>query len=48
LWNWAGAAWGAYEIVLSRNRILVKMFYDLNPREATNVLPDKWRNLDLA
>ncbi len=39
---------GAYEISLSRNYILIKLFYDLNARSAPNVLPDDWRNRGLA
>jgi hypothetical protein len=42
-------------ISLSRNRILIKMFYDLNPRIASNVwlmvcqcLVDGWRSRGLA
>jgi hypothetical protein len=38
----------AYEISLSRNHILVKLFYDLNPGNAPNVFGDGWRNRGLA
>ncbi|HZF39368.1 MAG TPA: hypothetical protein VE715_11115 [Blastocatellia bacterium] len=38
----------AYEISLSRNRILIKLFYDLNPGNALNVMGDDWRNRGLA
>jgi hypothetical protein len=39
---------GAYEISLSRNRILIKLFNDLNPRNALNVMGDDWRRRGLA
>jgi hypothetical protein len=46
--------WGTM-ISLSRNRILIKLFYDLNPRIAPNVwlmfcqyLVDGWRSRGLA
>jgi len=42
LWNGAGAARGAYDISLSRNRILIKLLYDLNPGNARDGLPDDW------
>jgi hypothetical protein len=35
-------------ISLSRNRILIKLFYDLNPRIAPNVFGDGWRGRGLA
>jgi hypothetical protein len=38
----------AYEISLSRNPILIKSFYDLNPRSALNIIGDDWRNCGLA
>jgi hypothetical protein len=39
---------GAYEISFSRNRILIKLFYDLNPGLAPDVLPDGRRERGLA
>jgi len=48
LWNGAGAARGAYDISLSRNRILIKVLYDLNPGNSRDVLPDDWRIRGLA
>jgi hypothetical protein len=38
----------AYEISLSRKRILIKLFNDLNPRSGLNVLGDGWRSRGLA
>jgi hypothetical protein len=38
----------AYEISLSRKRILIKLFNDLNPRNAPDVLGDGWRIRGLA
>ena len=38
----------ANEISLSRNRILIKLFYDLNPGSAPIVCGDGWRNRGLA
>jgi hypothetical protein len=38
----------AYEISLSHNRILIKLFYDLNPGCAPNVFADNWGNRGLA
>jgi hypothetical protein len=38
----------AYEISLSHNRILIKLFYDLNPGSAPNVFGDDLRNRGLA
>jgi hypothetical protein len=35
-------------IYLSRNRILIKLFYDLNHKIAPNVFGDGWRSRGLA
>jgi hypothetical protein len=40
LLNGAGGDGGAYEISLSRNLILIKHFYDLNPGSALKVMGD--------
>jgi hypothetical protein len=37
-----------YEISLSRKRILIKLFDDLNPRRGLNVSGDGWRSRGLA